>query len=193
MVDAANATTQTGRAQGMSYKYTDDVEAAGAEVERMVAEEQAREAQSASPVLREGPTGSLVYRRLDNALQGVPTGAAVTDDWDAWFQRSFENCAAVEREAVATAVGEVAYLVKQELRQEHAAEVIKRDREIDTLRAEVRDMKGLLTDALTRIDAIGNQIERAFGDHTAATRAFELELAELRGRVNGFIRDGGYG
>jgi hypothetical protein len=150
-----------------------------AELEAMIAEHKPVE----SLVKRETNAAGLLYREHDNNAPAHAPQPVRDASWNAWFTASFENHIEAEREATAEAIGEVVDHVRREMRAEFG-------RELANLQAENRELRGMLGDVLKRLEAVSTEVERAFGDHTAITRGFEIELAELRGRVNGIIRDG---
>jgi len=143
---------------------TKDIEYSACELRRMMLEHAtrmaARETQGiavengegsirSAPVQKFGAEGVLYREHDNNASAPAPAVDAVSADWNGWFTASFALHTEAERKVVAEAIAEVGAHIQSEMRQELAAEILKRDREIATLRNELCEVKGLVGGLVT--------------------------------------------
>ena len=91
----------------------------------------------------------------------------------------------LRRVAACCGVYEVVAHERRRERQERAADVAE-------LEGEIRELKDLLRDTLARLEASDTKAKNLAADLEAERRdrgAVQIEVAELRGRVSGVLRD----
>jgi hypothetical protein len=136
-----------------------------------------REPVRAVYVEREASAGLLYREHHNEALQAAPVADAGASDWNTWFSRSWENHIKAERQVVAEGIGEALLETRKELRQEHAAALVERDRRISALESEVRE--------LTRKLAVSDDKLKDMRDDLKGSRALVVRLARLEGLFAG--------
>jgi len=98
--------------------------------------EQASEPIRRPPVSETEDVDGLVYKTTETPLPAAPQPDSDASDADLEHDDW--------RTEVAQALGEVAFFIKRECRQERDAALIERDRRISTLEGEVRELKGFI-------------------------------------------------
>jgi hypothetical protein len=143
-----------------------------AELEAAIAEH--RSEPVASPPVRETDPTGIVYRRYEgNAATAAAEAANLSTGWDEWLSKGFAAHTEAERRVTGEAIGEVVYLVKQELLKELA----ERDRKIASLKAENVEVKGLLGAAVKELADIR---ARLVGEHERVSELKADVKAELQ-------------
>ena len=134
-------------------------------------------------VQRNDAAAGLVYKRMDDALQRAsePDWSA----WEAWMKGHLDNLREEMIDAVAEAVMTLIHRERDAF-----------DRELAVLKAENREVKAMLGEAVARLGqtdeklkALVNDLNSEHKDHAAQISGFETALAELRGRVSAILRD----
>jgi len=129
---------------------------------------------------REGPAGDLMLRRQENALVASPGADAVPAEmdaegaarWNAWIDGR-----------LATERGEMIAIIEHAMDETGAAFA----REIDNLAAENLELKGLLSSALSALDAVRTAVEvqqRERQDEKLERRVRDQTVAERSARVS---------
>jgi hypothetical protein len=135
-------------------------------------------------VQREAPAGGLVYRRMDDALQRA-SEPPDWSQWEAWMKGHLDNLREEMIDAVAEGMVEFFKQKRHEL-----------DRELTVLRNENAELKGMLRDVVARLGQTDEKLKNLVADanaerkdHIGRMTAFQVEVAELRGRMGAILRD----
>jgi hypothetical protein len=143
-------------------------------------------------VEREAGDLSLVFKTREDALAPVPapdTDAANAEGWDRWLRGHLSIERAVVLDQVARTVAEFAsqyvYEKLQPLR-----------RELADVKAENVEVKRMLGEAMRRCAKVEEEakgfaamLDLECKSHDAAVHKFELQVAEMRGRLSAVLRD----
>ena len=158
-----------------------EIAAACREHDRMMADHAPA---AARPVQKEAPAGDLVLRRQENALvvssEPVTSAAAVMDAeaskaWNEWW----DGRAAVERAEIYEAVGKG----MAEFASEYVHEKLQPFKtEIAGLKAENVELKGMLSSALSTLDAVRATAEAAQQQQQAEKRERQIRDETIRER-----------
>jgi len=126
-----------------------------AELQKQVAEGRARIAVREADLIdafERQSDASLLYRRIDNALQAPAAGTDITassmaegeqydwSGWEKWLRGHIMN----ERQVMAYAIGQVVAETSKEMREERARELAERDAKIARLEGKVEALLTLL-------------------------------------------------
>jgi hypothetical protein len=143
------------------------------------------EPEPSPPVGKSGDQG-LVYRRYDGAqpaARAEPGGD--WSGWETWMQGHLD----ILRQEMIDGVAEGIMTLIQRERDAF-------DRKLAALKAESIELKGMLGDALKRCDQVNDKLKNLIADvdgerrdHISRMTAFQVEVAELRGRVCAVLRD----
>ena len=146
---------------------------------------------------KDASPGTLMYRTQENALAPVRTAdaaASVMDAetskaWNSWIDGRLATERAEVIDQITRLVGEFASGYVHEKLQPLR-------RELAEVRAENLEVKRALGETLSRFAAVEaeakalvRQIDAEGRQHDAERHAFELQVAELKGRMSGILRD----
>jgi hypothetical protein len=130
---------------------------------------------------RSEPLGALYVRQIDGPPENAAAHAARADtvpsDVEDW------------RDEVARSMAEVVIATRRELRAEYAKALAMRDRRITKLEAQNTLLRGKLDDALKKIESVAAEVDAGHKDRDALVASFQVEVAELRGRMGAILRD----
>jgi hypothetical protein len=149
-------------------------------------------AECSSYVAREAMPGELVYKDRYDALVPVrtdDTDAVNAAGWDRWVKAHLAIERAEVLDQVARTVAEFASIYVHEKLQPLR-------RELADVKAENVEVKRMLGEAVSRFakleddgKALAALLDSECKQHDAARHAFELQVAEMRGRLSAFMRD----
>ena len=137
-----------------------------------------------SPPVRENDApGGLVYRRYENAPAASPEPD--WSPWENWLKAHLDN---LREELVdGMAEGMAGYFAQKRL---------EIDRELAVLRNTNADLRQMLGDTLKRLEQADTKLRNMAADvdgerkdHIGRMTAFQVEVAELRGRMGAILRD----
>jgi hypothetical protein len=145
-----------------------------------------------SYVARESLPGELIYKDRRDALVTAGTGdtdAVNAEGWDRWLRGHLNIERAAVLDQVARTVAEFASGYVHEKLQPLT-------RELADVKAENVEVKRMLGEAVSRFvkledesKALAALLNSECKQHDAARHAFELQVAELKGRLSGVLRD----
>jgi hypothetical protein len=141
------------------------------------------------PPVEKSNGNALLYRMgPENALAPTPADTGWSG-WEAWMQGHLDNLRQEMSAAVSRALGIVTVETRRELRAEFEIKFAD-------LRTENAALKGMLGDILAKFNGVESAIKNLTTDFKAESgvrdglvRAFELQVAEMRGRLSAVLRD----
>jgi hypothetical protein len=145
--------------------------------------ERAAEPERDAYVQQNDAAAGLVYKRMDDALQPAPEPD--WSQWEAWLKGHLD----ILREEMIDAVAEGMVEFFKQKRHEL-------DRELTVLRNENAELKAMLGDVVARLGEADTKLRNMAADvdgerkdHIGRMTAFQVEVAELRGRMGAILRD----
>jgi hypothetical protein len=142
------------------------------------------------PVEKSSGNGLLMFRMgPENALAPAPAGNTDWSAWESWMQGHLN----VLRSEVADTISRATGIALASTRKEMQAEF---ERKLAALKTENAELKGLLDSVLAKCSELEGTIKTLTADFKAESgvrdglvRAFELQIAEMRGRLSAVLRD----
>ena len=133
----------------------------------------------------------LVFKTREDALAPVGADADATnaEGWDRWVKAHLANERAETVAILTKVIGEFA--------SEYVHEKLQPlRRELADVKAENAEVKRMLGEALTRCAKVEEEakgfatmLDLECKNHDATVHKFELQVAEMRGRLSGVLRD----
>jgi hypothetical protein len=144
----------------------------------------------ASPlVTREAPQGIRYRQHENNAPAPAPSGDTAWSAWEGWLNGHLN----ILRQEMAGIVSEAIGIALAETRKEVEAEF---ERKLAALRTENAELKGRLGEVFAKLNGVESAIKNLTVDFRAESgvrdglvRSFELQIAEMRGRLSAVLRD----
>jgi hypothetical protein len=174
------------RIEDLAERGRDDPRAAIALDDLLRAE---REAERSPHVQRNDDAGGLIYRTMQTQPTHAAEPAPDYSDWERWLRAHLDIERREVREAlqesIAVSMGEVIGKTVGNLHREHDA-ALKR---IAELEAENAVLRGKLDDVLKKFESVAAEVDAGNRDRDALVASFQVEVAELRGRLSAVLRD----
>jgi hypothetical protein len=141
------------------------------------------------PVEKSNGNGLLIYRMTENARTSAPAPDTDWSAWQGWLDGNLNVLRAEVGDTISKALGIALASTRKEMQAEFECKLA-------ALKAENVELRSMLADVLTRFNAVENVVQTLAPDFKAESgvrdglvRAFELQIAELRGRVSAVLRD----